>query len=46
MRTISFENVRFELNDIRAAIKDAKFNAVMFFCNLANMQFYYLKWHV
>jgi len=39
MRTISFENVRFDLNEIRAAINEAKLNAEMICCTLANMQF-------
>ncbi len=43
MRTISFENVRLDLNEMRPAINDAKFNAVMIFSNLANMRFYRVK---
>jgi hypothetical protein len=31
IRTMSFENVRVDLNVIRLAIKDAKLNAGMFF---------------
>jgi hypothetical protein len=41
MRTISFEKVRFDLNVMRLAINQAKFNAKQIFCTFANMRFYH-----
>lgn len=40
MRTINLEKVRLDLNDIRLAIKDAKFNAV--FCFFVNNKYAFL----
>jgi hypothetical protein len=39
IRTINFENVRFDLNVIRADIKEAKLNGRLIFCTFANMRF-------